>query len=148
MLFHKEKHSAIKPFKKERLSQLAIDHFVESYPSDNGDFSYTLQTGKKAPFNAALIFRTNGARGHFAYLLGQTYPYHASNTMKKYPIGYLALTLDDNQKPINWTTDSKVLAQFVNIATLLGYMELNKDEKGNLSFYTVPSVKPVTHTDD
>ena len=140
-------------FRKEQLSPLAVDHFVEHYPSSQGSFQYVLQSGKIVPFNAAQIFNTNGAREHFAYLLGQTYPYHDSNMLKKFPISQLAFVLDENKKTIPWTTNPKVLSQFITIAQLLGYLELQKDENNNLFFHTVPSVKPIihkerTHTDD
>lgn len=80
----------------------------------------------------------------FDYFLGQTMPFHQTESHDNIPVSHLAYIMDANGKPHPWTTDTKVLMNFVLIGNKLGVIPLQKNNN-QLTFTKSPSIKPITH---
>lgn len=132
------------PFKKEKLSPEAVDHFVEKHNvrGDDLGFPYTTQTGEQLYFSPRDVIAKNDFP-HFAYLLSQTYPY--GSTIPQYNIKNLAyLYTGEDHHITTWSTNSKVLQQFTQLIVHLGYGYYTKSEEGLCIIKNV-NLKPIIH---
>lgn len=132
------------PFTKEKLSPIALDHFVEKHNVNinNNGFPYITQDGRELFFSPLDVIIKRD-RAHFEYLLGQTTPYR--HVFSVYPLQDIAyLNTGDKRSTLVWTTDPKVLRQFVELITSLGYGKVIMGEKGP-SIDIDRVVKPVIH---
>lgn len=132
------------PFKKEKISPAALDHFVEKHNVNinNVGFNYITQDGRKLFFSPIDVIAKNDT-AHFEYLLGQTTPYRdefTSYSLKD--IAYLHTGPEKSTTP--WTTDPKVLQQFTQLITSLTYGALFKGEHGPY-IKVMHFVEPVIH---
>lgn len=132
------------PFKKEKLSPEAVDHFVEKHhdANDKLGFPYITQDGRKLFFSPVDVFMKKDI-AHFEYLLGQTTPYR--NKYTEYSLKNIAyLHTGPKKSTTPWTTDPKVLQQFTQLILSLTYGVLLKGEDG--PYIRVRSfVEPVIH---
>lgn len=131
-------------FKKEKLSPIALDHFVEKHNVDTNNFGfvYITQEGRRLFFSPIDVLR-NGDTSHFEYLLGQTTPYR--DKFDEYPLADIAyLHTGPERSTVPWSTDPKVLQQFTQLITSLGYGSLMNGRYG-LSIDVKRFVKPVIH---
>lgn len=162
MLFGKKKTSDIPSephikVKKEKLSSLALDHFVEAYKVNN-DYDgksllvpYITQDGRKIELDGKkLALNFDVAREQFSYFFAQTLPYHQPEDIHHtdFYLSDLIYIVDENGQKQPWASDKKSLVQFVKIADTLGLLvpsrRLEQDPK-NPVFARLPKIKPIIH---
>ena len=150
MLFGKKKPSNEPSFPKERLSGLAVDHFVQRYsdgqPGPRGNLRYVMQDGTQTIFSAYKAFQHPEAVDHYKYLLGQTFPYHQSP--KVFELKDILFIIDKQNRPILWARSKIEATQFSQIGHLLGYLEKTDYNRPEEQWYfRMPNVEPVIHED-
>lgn len=150
MLFNRKSDS--NSFPKEKLSHLALDHFVEQYsnsrPITPESLPYTTQSGKRIYFLTEKALESPSAIEHFKYLLGQTVPYHRPDTIenKLFYLTDLLYTVDSNKKITPWTTNQDTAISFVQIGQNLSLLLSIRQPRGQKPIYERhPDVKPIIH---
>lgn len=147
MFGKKKQNTQPNPFKKERLSAEALDHFMEvnNSPKDY-DWEYITQDGRTLYFSVAEVL-SNHELEHLQYLAGQAEPFHSKEpSYIKHPlIEFALLHTDDPTQKVYWTRDSKVMRQFTSILRDLGFLFITQDENKQLWGEKIGLISPVTH---
>ena len=147
MFGKKKQNTQPNPFKKERLSAEALDHFMEVNNSPkNYDWEYITQDGRTLYFSLVRIV-LNDELEHLRYLAGQAEPFHSKEpSYIKHPlIEFALLHTDDPTKKVYWTRNSKVMSQFTRILNDMGFLIISEDENKHLWGERTDLVPPVTH---
>ncbi len=147
MFGKKKQNTQPNPFKKERLSAEALDHFMEVNNSPKKyDWEYITQDGRTLYFSIIQVALNNELE-HFQYLAGQAEPFHSTEPfyIKQPLIEFALLHTDDPTQKVYWTRDSKVMSQFTRILNDFGYLIISEDENKKLWGVRSNLIHPVTH---
>ena len=147
------------PFKKEKLSDAALEHFVEAYQitdfssPESAIFELTTRDGRLIQLSGRKVFATEKtiAKPHFYYLMGQTYAYHKPRDPANYGfhLGDLMYIVDKTGNKVLWTHNKQTIIQFAKLAEYLGVLILTpeKQDPKNPKYGQLAIIKPVIHTD-
>lgn len=107
-----------------------------------------MQSGEPVIFSASKTANHPEAIQHFMYLLGQTIPYHRPNDSRNmmFSLKDILFVPDEKGNPVPWTTDKRVVTQFVQVGQKLSLLTKNPYSKPDQPVYMrLSTVKPITH---
>ena len=133
-------------FNKAKLSHKSLDAFVQKHTATEKKsytVPYTTENDQNIFLNVASVFMDLDNVEEFKYLLGQTIPYHSTDT--RFPIQDLAWIKNEDGSKQLWTRNSRLLSQFVTMANKLSFLPLTNGPKGEPMAERSNAIVPILH---
>ena len=135
-------------FKPAKLSHEALDTFVKKYITTKyGDsIKYQTKTKEIVDFSPTAALSIPFSANEYRYLLFQTLPYHLTESPKYFPLSTIAIIVNEKGEQEYWTTDTRLLTDFVRIGEKLGTIKL-RHENGQMYFMRYPGPPAITYSE-